>query len=61
MIPGFNAFKSQVEDAPFLAKWLQLYTRWTCEIIWLLMFSFINVISICKPFSIMFFFENNDS
>ena len=61
MIPGFSAFKSLVEDAPLLAKWLQLYTRWTFEIVWLLMFSFINVISISKSFSITFFFENNDS
>ena len=64
-MPHFNTFKSFSEDAPFLvntfADWLQLDTRWTFEIIWLLMFSFINAISIPKHFSITFFFENNDS
>ena len=54
MIPDFNTFKSSIEYAPFVvntfANWLELDTRWTFEIIWLLMVSVRNAISIDKHF-----------
>ena len=68
MIPDFNTSKISIEDSSFLVthllidcdftqdELLKLFDYW-----WLLIFSFINAISILKHFSITFFFENNDS